>query len=331
MISEPLPGIFRIAVPLPASPLRSLNAWLVAGGERSLLIDNGFNAGQCEQALRDSLASLGVDIAKLDLFLTHCHSDHCGLSAKIKGIDSRVYCSQIDGGHINALIANPGLWEELFGDLAFHGFPIRDLSRLAETHPGRLNACDSALDFVPVREGDILAYGEYRFVVRECPGHTPGQLALHEENEKFLISGDHILGQISPNISLWREAADSLGDYLRSLARIASLGSLKGLPGHGQIVDDTRARAGALCGHHQERLAEALGVLAQASRLNAWDAAAEMRWNAGGAWNDWPAAQKCFALAEAAAHLDHLAAIGKAARLTDRAGYISYEASGAGR
>ena len=47
MIEEVYKNIFRIEVPLPGTPLKSLNAYCIVGGERALLIDTGFNLPEC--------------------------------------------------------------------------------------------------------------------------------------------------------------------------------------------------------------------------------------------------------------------------------------------
>ena len=42
MTESILPGLYRIPVPLPGNPLKELNAYLLRGNERSILIDTGF-------------------------------------------------------------------------------------------------------------------------------------------------------------------------------------------------------------------------------------------------------------------------------------------------
>jgi hypothetical protein len=43
MIEEVLPGVFRMAVPLPRSPLKATNSYLILDSERSLVVDTAFN------------------------------------------------------------------------------------------------------------------------------------------------------------------------------------------------------------------------------------------------------------------------------------------------
>ena len=82
-VVEILPGIFRLPIPLPRNPLRELNAYLIRGRDRSLLIDTGFRLPECRQALQEGLRAAGAEEAPLDVFLTHIHTDHTGLASEV--------------------------------------------------------------------------------------------------------------------------------------------------------------------------------------------------------------------------------------------------------
>ncbi len=43
MCEEVLPGLFRNKIPLPDSPLKYLNSYVIKDSERSLIVDTGFN------------------------------------------------------------------------------------------------------------------------------------------------------------------------------------------------------------------------------------------------------------------------------------------------
>ena len=49
-LREIIPNLFQIPVPLPDNPLRELNAYLIRGTDRSLLIDTGFRLPPCRGA-----------------------------------------------------------------------------------------------------------------------------------------------------------------------------------------------------------------------------------------------------------------------------------------
>ena len=79
MIEQVLPNIYRIEIPLPRSPLKALNSYLVKGEGRYLLIDTGQNREECKKEMLTSLKKLEVDLARTDFFITHLHVDHLGL------------------------------------------------------------------------------------------------------------------------------------------------------------------------------------------------------------------------------------------------------------
>ena len=101
MIEEIRPNLFKIEVVLPASPLKSLNAYLIKGQDRHLLIDTGFNRQECLEDLTNGLTKIGVNLAETDFFLTHLHADHTGLVSVLADPTARVYCSEPDAVSIN--------------------------------------------------------------------------------------------------------------------------------------------------------------------------------------------------------------------------------------
>ena len=57
-------------------------------------------------------------------------------------------------------------------------------------------------------------------------------MCLYEPEKKILISGDHLLGDITPNISCYSSDGDPLGDYLASLEKVRRLDIRIVLPEH---------------------------------------------------------------------------------------------------
>ena len=48
----------RLEIPLPNSPLKSLNSYVVTGADRNLVVDTGLNRPECLKAMQDGLAEL---------------------------------------------------------------------------------------------------------------------------------------------------------------------------------------------------------------------------------------------------------------------------------
>lgn len=300
MIEEVLPDFYRIEVPLPRSPLKVLNAYLVKGQKRNLLIDTGFNMDESKKSLFESLLSLEVDLAKTDIFLTHLHPDHSGLISAVVTGNSVIYCGELDAYILNAT-HTVSYWSELKILFGLHGFPQQDIDEVVKKHPGCNYNPDRDHVFSFVKDGYVLNIGDYRFHCIETPGHTPGHVCLYEPEHKILISGDHILDDISSNISELG-ITDPLGNYLRSLNKIDRLDIRLALPGHRRVMTDVHRRIAELKKHHDDRLNEVLRILRKGP-ANAYQVAAQMTWDFAGFWEQFPLSQKWFAAGEAIAHL----------------------------
>ena len=311
MIDELFPDLFRLEVPLPRSPLKTLNAYLIRGRDRHLLIDTGFNRPECHEAMSGALNSLGVAGVDLDFFLTHMHADHSGLAATISGPGAVFYASEKDGLAINNTTRGPEYWTGFLRRMIPHGMSEEQITQLSELHPAILYCPSHELDFTTVGTGDMLEYGGFSLRVIEVPGHTPGHLALYEPSRKILFPGDLILGDITPNICRWPDVADSLGAYLDSLNAVEKLDIAHTLPGHRSLVRDVTARINELRAHHEKRLEEVRFLLRNGAK-NAYQIASGMTWGLRGGWEDFPIQHKWFATGEALAHLDRLVALGEA-------------------
>jgi len=107
---------------------------------------------------------------------------------------------------------------------------------------------------VTLNGGEEVTAGDFTFRVLWTPGHSPGHICLYEPARKVLLSGDHILPGITPNVGLHPQSGtDPLGDYLRSLKEIRKMDISLVLPGHEEPFADVGKRIGELIRHHQQR------------------------------------------------------------------------------
>ena len=292
-------------MPLPKNPLKALNAYLIKGRERNLLVDTGFNREECRRALLGGLRLLDAPLDQTDIFITHLHVDHSGLVSAVATEKNVVYCSEVDAKRINWTLS-PEYWPNNLAFVGSYGFPVRECGEVLLQHPGRKYGPDSEHDFSAVGEGDALEAGEYRFVVVETPGHTPGHICLYEPDKKILISGDHILGNITPNITMfYKGLPDPLGQYLQSLDKVDRMEIDLLLPGHRGVIKDVRQRIAELKRHYDQRLHEVLTILA-GGVMNAYQVAGGITWDLPYTWDQFPLQQMWFATGEAISHLEHL-------------------------
>lgn len=303
MVTEIKPGIFKIDVPIPKNPLKSLNCYVIQSGGRSLVIDTGFNMPECLNVLLGGLSELKVALAKTDVLITHMHADHSGLVAEMIRRGARAFCSGEDADTINA---DDGHWESMRIFTKTGGFPPEIFQLAIAKHPGYKYRATEKVDFTILDDGDSLTLGDYQFTCVKTPGHTRGHMCLYEKEKKLLISGDHILQDITPNISLWSDKYNPLQNYLDSLDKVSKLEVDLVLPGHRSLITDCRGRINELKHHHQLRADEVLNILNE-KELTAYQIAAQMTWDMTyDTFEEFPVAQKWFATGEALAHLKYL-------------------------
>ena len=310
-----LPNLFRIEAPLPNNPLRAINAYVVLSDERNLVVDTGMNQPECREALEKGLAALAVDRTRTDFFITHFHADHLGLTSAFATDTSRVYFNEPEARWTRRFKAADFI-AGMLRRARTCGFPDDRLAHSLQSHPGIKYGPLQYPEFTVLRDGDVLTVGDYRFRCIETPGHSPGHLCLYEPDQRLLFSGDHVLGDITPNISGMLDDTDMLALYMASLDKIYDLDVTMTLPGHRRAIRDLQRRIRELKAHHREREQEVAGIL-KTGPVTAYETAARMTWDiAADSWEQFPIMQQWFAVGEAMAHLIHLQQKGEAQKTT---------------
>jgi glyoxylase-like metal-dependent hydrolase (beta-lactamase superfamily II) len=312
MCEEILPGLFRNKIPLPESPLKYLNSYIIKSSERSLIVDTGLNRKECLEAMLKGLKTLGIDLGQSDIFITHLHADHFGLVSKLATDTTNILFSRPEKELMES-------WEG-FGAMVDHaarnGFPKNELEAALDKHPGAKYGADWIPELKVLDDGDRIDVADYHFKCVTTPGHTLGHTCLYDQDKKILLAGDHILIDITPNIQCWSDTANPLKEYLASLDKVRQLPIDLVLPGHRRLIDNPKARIEELKNHHAQRLDEVLTILKKGP-LNAFQMASHMTWDiACESWDQFPVAQKWFALGEAIAHLRYLEQDGRIVRRT---------------
>lgn len=312
MIEQVFPDIFRMEIPLPGNPLKAVNSYVIKGDQRFLIIDTGMNRSACREAMNAGLKELSVDLNKTDFFITHLHADHLGLVSELAVPSAKIYFNHPD----EIIMKNPHHWDDVRTTALVNGFSEEEVESALQKHPGRKYFKESPINYTLLQEGDRISTGRYIFQSVETPGHTDGHLCLYEATEKIFFSGDHILEDITPNISMWASEGNPLQEYMDSLDKIDGFDIRHVFPGHRRIFTDHRKRIAELKKHHQIRAEEVLTILKRDSR-NAYQVASQMTWDIDcKRWDDFPAPQKWFASGEALSHLQYLLAENKIGRET---------------
>jgi len=310
MCQEILPNLYRLKIPLPESPLKYLNSYVIRDPERSLIIDTGLNRRECLEAMQAGLDEVGIDLKKTDIFITHLHADHFGLVGKLATDTSNVYFSRPEKELMES-------WEGFGAMIAYagrNGFPEDELRAALDKHPGAKYGSEWIPELKVLEDGDEINAGDYHFICVTTPGHTIGHICLYEPDKKLFVAGDHILIDITPNIQCWSDSQNPLKLYLASLDKVAGLQIDLVLPGHRRLIREPQDRIDALKLHHSRRLEEVLAILAKRS-MTAFEVASRMTWDLRyESWNDFPVAQRWFATGEAISHLRYLEEEGRLRR-----------------
>ena len=281
---------------------------MIKGSGRSLLIDTGFGREECRTALFEGLRELGIAPHSLDLFLTHMHADHSGLASDFATFGAKVLMSRVDA----AVLVNGIRWDAMGEHAKRHGFPAAELEQAIAKHPARRFGLNHEVEFAFVQEGDFIEYNGYSLRAVFTPGHTMGHLCLYEPYKKILVSGDHILDHITPNISLFSDTRNALKEYLESLEKVSRLDVQLVLPGHRNSFTHFQKRIRQLRKHHYLRCREIIKILDRYGAMSGYEVASRMRWALTyERWEQFPVSQKWFACGEALSHLKYLEAENK--------------------
>ena len=317
MLTQIAREIFEFQINLPDTPLKSLNCYIIRpeDGGRCLLIDTGFHHPQCWAELRAGMEEAGLVPENTDVFLTHAHSDHTGNAAALHDLGCHLYMSSID--YALYLSWLNGSLEDRMSRIVSEGMPEGLVETLFREGP-IMHYGSPWFPVTELEDGDILNYGVYELRCILTPGHTPGHMCLYDEKRELLFLGDHVLYDITPNITNNRGGGeDMLRLYMESLRKIAKLPVSIALPAHrshGSV--SLSQRVDQLLSHHQRRLDETLHIVQDYGPVNAYVVAAHLRWRIRAAsWEDFPVSQKWFAVGETLTHLDYLCGIGAIRRL----------------
>ena len=322
-------GIHSIKVPIPDNPLGHTLVHLVDTDRGPVLIDTGWDDPEAWDTLTEGLGSLGVAVTDIHgMVITHHHPDHHGLSGQVREVSGAWIAMHAADTEVvrRTRASEPATWlTYLSVKLAAAGAPEEHLAPLlAARTSGRMRTLPGLHAAIPDREivpGELLDLAGRRLRAIWTPGHTPGHVCLHLEEDHpaglpgrgRLFSGDHLLPGISPHIGLYEDpddttVTDPLGDYLDSLERIGRLGVAEVLPAHQHAFTDAAGRVRELLDHHEERLTGLLALLAEP--LTPWQLAERMVWNR--PWEQIPHGSRSIAISEAEAHLRRLVKLGRA-------------------
>jgi glyoxylase-like metal-dependent hydrolase (beta-lactamase superfamily II) len=238
------------------------------------------------------------------VLVTHIHPDHYGLAGRVReqsgawiGLHPddatmlRARYVDVDDllSKMHELLEFAGVPEATLPDLNMASMMIRDQVTMAE--PDVL--------FEDGKEVDVPGW-DLRTVW--TPGHSPGHVCFHSERQRLLLSGDHVLPRITPNIGVHtQQIPNPLGDFLESLLKVQNLAVDEVLPAHEYRFANLRGRLDEIILHHAERLADIERLLLEKPGMTAWQMALNLTWSR--PWDQIPEFMQRAAVGETLAHI----------------------------
>lgn len=318
-------GVRSVQVPIPDNPLGHTLVYVVETDRGPVLVDTGWDDPDSWDTLAAGLTACGTGVGEIHgVVITHHHPDHHGLSGRVR---------EASGAWIAMHAADSAIvrrtretraerwFTYMTAKLEAAGAPEEHVAPLRTTRRRQLPGFSPALPDREIVPGELLDLPGRRLRAIWTPGHTPGHVCLHLEEQHpaqlpghgRLFSGDHLLPEITPHIGLYEDpddatVTDPLGDYLDSLERIGRLSPAEILPAHQHVFTDASARVEELLAHHEERLTDLRSLLAEP--LTPWQLAERMEWNR--PWDQIPYGSRNIAVSEAEAHLRRLVKLGRA-------------------
>jgi glyoxylase-like metal-dependent hydrolase (beta-lactamase superfamily II) len=209
------PGIFAIYEP---HQLEEVISYLIIGADKALLFDTGMGISNI-QAVVAGLTKLPVSVLN-----SHTHNDHVGDNWRF----SDIYGMDTDFTRANARGSKEDAQEELAPEEICGALPAGFDAKAYATKAFHITHW--------LHDGDKIELGGRTLKVIGTPGHTPDEIALLDEKNGLLFTGDSFY--LGP-IYLYRPETN-LDAYVASMEKLAALAPRLQLllPSHNTPVAD---------------------------------------------------------------------------------------------
>lgn len=298
-------GITSVTHDLPFR-LNHVNCFMAEGTDGWKVIDTGLHRQDTVDLWERMLSGKSVT----DIIITHYHPDHFGYAGGLQQkTGARVSMTQTDADEAKQV------WKKDFIE-PFHtyykwaGLPEKLTDQIINNTKAFVDAVTPypQIDHY-LKEGERIQFGKYDYEVIFTPGHSNGLVCFYNKDKGVLLSTDHILPKITPNISYWFVGdLNPLGTYLQSLEKVKKLQADVVIPSHGEPFYHANERINEIIAHHDERLNETLHILN--GKKTAYEVCRELF------QRELTVHEMRFAMGETIAHLEYLKINGDCKRTT---------------
>ena len=307
---EVRPSVWSVPIRFADNPVRyTLSYLLTNDAGQCVVVDPGWDRPEGREQLSAGLALAGLTLESVvGIVSTHLHPDHLGMVRYLADeTGAWVAMHRIEAEALDRMVNDPHDDEET---LDRWGAP-------ATLHES-IGVSQRTLDYIArlarptvlLRDGDILPLPGRELRVIATPGHTPGHICIADADNGVILTGDHILPRITPNVGIGspRDNRFALRHYYDSLELMAQFDDFEVCPAHEYRFRGLAERARDLRTHHLERSQEIIVALAAEPSMSVWQIAQRLTWSRG--WNSLDGINLRSALSETATHIEYLASIG---------------------
>ncbi len=314
-------GVYWLRMPLPFE-LNHINLYLIEDDDGWFIVDTGV-AGKRTAKLWEQITQQ-LDKPICGVIVTHLHPDHIGQAGTLCEkwqvplymTGTEYYTARALRGGYQGASNTPDV--EHYRSL---GLDNSIIEKITQGGGGYSQIVDPIpVSFIRLHDGKTLSINKRNWQVMVGRGHSPEHACLYCEELNILLSGDHILPSISPNIGVYstEPMANPLDDYLRTLVPFGELpAETLCCPAHGLPFTGIPHRANELISHHQEHLSELLSACKKPLTVLACLPVLFKRELVGN--------QLFFAVAECVSHLNYLLYQDKLERTSDENGVYHYK------
>jgi glyoxylase-like metal-dependent hydrolase (beta-lactamase superfamily II) len=299
------PGLWSIPVPIPQNPLRYVLVYALELDDGVAIVDAGWNTDDAWQALTDGLVEAGGSINDVRAVLvTHIHPDHYGLAGRVREVSGAWIGLHPDDAEM--LEARYMETDDLLARMRIFledaGVPPTTLPDLNMASMMIRSQVTMAVPDVLFEDGTRVDLKGWDLQTIWTPGHSPGHVCFYSDAYRLLLSGDHVLPRITPNIGVHtQQFPNPLGNYLESLLKVHNLQVDEVLPAHEYRFADLKGRVDEIIVHHSDRLAEVERLLGEQPGSTAWELSIRLSWSR--PWEEIPEFMQRAAVGETLAHI----------------------------
>lgn len=247
-------GIHKVNAPVQGK-YAGTNCYAIRGASGWAIVDTGLNTEQNRDMWKQFISTMGIKFTDIKgIYLTHGHADHCGIAGWLQQLSGApVYMNPLEHG-TNLIMRNN--WDDYFCSIRRNGMPQKIIPKVRQQLETTRPLRDPMAEITPLESGTTVYLGDFPYTVLLTPGHSGGHVCYFNEQHQVLLSGDHIIPEITPHVGLYSDdgCSDPLNDYFQSLEATRNMNCKLVLPAHGDTFSNLAQRTDEIMISRQQRM-----------------------------------------------------------------------------